>query len=114
MHIETWWQQSGHKHECFRRYPIHNNSNNVNPVLNDNNVNTVLVQVTTTTTTAASPAQAIFPIQGIQPLGHLDVKENIADNWKTFKQQWNNYAIIMNIHQQPEAYKVAVSSLYRA
>ena len=69
---------------------------------------TAPVQLTTTTTTAASPAQAIFPMQGIHPPGHLDVKGNIADNWKSFKQQWSNYAVITNIHQQPEAYKVAL------
>ena len=66
--------------------------------------------VTTTSTTAsvASPAQIAFPIQGIHPPTHLDVKENIAENWKTFKQAWGNYAIIINTHQQPETYQVAL------
>lgn len=47
-------------------------------------------------------------IQGIHPPAPLDTKHNIADNWKTFKQAWENYSIIMNIDSQPEAYKVAL------
>ena len=70
----------------------------------------ITLQATTTSTTAsvASPAQIAFPIQGIHPPTHLDVKENVAENWKTFKQAWGNYAIIMNIHQQPETYQLAL------
>lgn len=70
----------------------------------------ITLQATTTSTAAsvASPAQIAFPIQGIHPPTHLDVTENIAENWKTFKQPWGNYAIIMNIHQQPETYQVAL------
>lgn len=70
----------------------------------------ITLQATTTSTAAsvASPAQIAFPIQGIHPPTHLDVTENIAENWKTFKQAWGNYAIIMNIHQQPETYQVAL------
>ena len=45
---------------------------------------------------------------GIQPPRPLDVKGNIADNWKAFKQAWSNYAIIMNVNTQPESYKVAL------
>ena len=68
----------------------------------------ITLQATTTSTTAsvASPAQIAFPIQGIHPPTHLDVKENVAENWKTFKQAWGNY--IMNIHQQPETYQLAL------
>jgi len=63
---------------------------------------------TTTSTTAVSPAQIAFPIQGIHLLSHLIVKDNVAENWKTFKQAWGNYTIIMNIHQHPETYQVAL------
>ena len=63
---------------------------------------------TSTTTSVASPAPIAFPIQGIHPPSHLNIKENITENWKTFKQAWSNYAIIMNIHKQPETYKVAL------
>ena len=38
----------------------------------------------------------------------MDVKENITENWKTFKQAWHNYLIIMNVSQQPETYQVAL------
>ena len=47
-------------------------------------------------------------IQGIHPPAQLNTKSNIAENWKTFKQSWQNYSIIMNIDNQPEAYKVAL------
>ena len=67
-----------------------------------------MATTTSTTASVASPAPIAFPLQGIHPPRHLDIKENIAENWKTFKQAWSNYAIIMNIHQQPETYKVAL------
>ena len=65
---------------------------------------------TVATPSIAPPAMAnnISPIQGIHPPRPLDVKGNVADNWKTFKQVWQNYAIIMNITLQPKAYKVAL------
>ena len=69
-------------------------------------------QTTGTTNTTPivvnSSSSAAFPIQGIQPPRPLDVKGNIADNWKAFKQAWSNYAIIMNVNTQPESYKVAL------
>ena len=69
--------------------------------------------VTTTSTTASvvSPAPTAFPIRGIHLPSHLDAKEDIAENWKTFKQAWSNkilYAIIMNIHKQPNTYQVSL------
>ena len=53
-------------------------------------------------------ASNISPVQGIHPPRPLDVKGNVADNWKTFNQAWQNCAIIMKITSQPEAYKVAL------
>ena len=75
-----------------------------------NRTSPITLQATTTSTTAsvASPAQIAFPIQGIHPPTHLDLKEKVAENWRTFKQAWGNYAIIMNIHQQPETYQLAL------
>ena len=67
-----------------------------------------MATTTSTTSSVASAAPIAFPMQGIHPPSHLDVKENIAENWKTFKQAWSNYAIIMNIHQQLETFKVAL------
>ena len=45
-------------------------------------------------------------IQGIAPPEKLQTKGNIAENWKTFKQVWTNYAIITNLDKQSEHYKV--------
>ena len=95
--IVTWWQ--------WPKDPImsttESTSTNITPL--------ITLQVTTrTTASVASPAQIAFPIQGIHLPTHLDVKENISENWKTFKQAWGNYATIMNIHQQTETYQVAL------
>jgi hypothetical protein len=53
-------------------------------------------------------ATAQPPIQGILPPEKLQTKGNIAENWKTFKQVWTNYAIITNLDKQTEQYKVAL------
>ena len=90
--IVTWWQRS--------KDPIMSTTESASTNLTP--------PTTSTTASVASPAPITFPIQGIHPPTHLDVKENIAENWKTFKQAWGNYAIIMNIHQQPETYQVAL------
>ncbi len=34
--------------------------------------------------------------------------KSIVDNWKLFKQKWNNYAIITNLKAQPAEYQVAL------
>ena len=47
-------------------------------------------------------------INGILPPEKLDIKGNIVENWKTFKQMWSNYAIIMNIGSQSQQYQVAL------
>jgi hypothetical protein len=47
-------------------------------------------------------------LPGIKPPGILDIQTNPADNWKTYKQIWQNYAIITNLNAQPDAYKVAL------
>lgn len=47
-------------------------------------------------------------IHGIHTPAPLDTKTNTAENWKTFKESWENYSIIMNI--KPEAFKVVCSS----
>ena len=54
----------------------------------------------------ASPALTMLP--GIKSPGKLDLRTNIVDNWKTYKQTWNNYAIITNLNVQPEEYQLAL------
>jgi len=36
------------------------------------------------------------------------IKGNIAENWKSFKQMWSNYSVIMSVDSKPELYKVAL------
>ena len=47
-------------------------------------------------------------VHGIVPPEKLQTKGNIAENWKTFKQVWTNYAIITNLDKQTEKYRVAL------
>ena len=74
----------------------------------------------TTGTSAASQASPPLPsqpsvamqaaplIQGITPPKPLDTTTNIAENWKQFKEIWENYAIITNLTAQKEQYRVAL------
>ena len=52
--------------------------------------------------------QAAPLIQGIMPPKPLDTTSNITENWKQFKQIWENYAIITNLTAQTEQYRVAL------
>ena len=52
--------------------------------------------------------QAAPLIQGIIPPKPLDTTTNITENWKQFKQIWENYAIITNLTVQTEQYRVAL------
>ena len=53
-------------------------------------------------------AMAMTP--GIMPPEKLNVTstENMAENWKVWKQMWNNYVIIAKLGTQPPEYKVAL------
>ena len=56
---------------------------------------------------AATTAHTL-PINGILPPEKLNIKGNIAENWKAFKQMWSNYAVITNIGSQSQQYQVAL------
>ena len=58
----------------------------------------------------APQASATAPIiQGITPPKALNITHgNIAENWKNYKQVWQNYAIITNLKAQTEQYRVAL------
>ena len=45
---------------------------------------------------------------GIMPPGKLVTTENVADNWKVWKQMWSNYKIIAQLEMQPPVFKVAL------
>ncbi|CAB4039641.1 Hypothetical predicted protein [Paramuricea clavata] len=48
-------------------------------------------------------------IHGIQPPTGLDLKSrNKAENWKAYKQRWENYIIVTQLDKQPEEYRVAL------
>ncbi len=58
----------------------------------------------------APQASATAPIiQGITLPKALNITHgNIAENWKNYKQVWQNYAIITNLKAQTEQYSVAL------
>ena len=39
---------------------------------------------------------------------NLNLKDNVIENWKSYKQRWKNYAIVANLVRQPEPFKVAL------
>ena len=36
-------------------------------------------------------------LAGIKPPSNLNVKENLTENWKSYKQRWESYAIVANL-----------------
>lgn len=56
--------------------------------------------------TSSTTANPVF--QGITPPGPLKINGEIADNWKTYKQIWENYSIITNLKNQSQEYQVAL------
>ena len=49
------------------------------------------------------------PVPGIKaPPPLICEAKHIVDNWKLFKQKWNNYAIITDLKVQPAEYQVAL------
>ena len=54
-------------------------------------------------------AVAPGPVAGLRPPQPLNVTDtNMAENWRLFRQKWQNYAVITNLHQQPRAYQVGL------
>ena len=53
-------------------------------------------------------APAPKPIQGIRAPHVLNVEGNVQENWKIFKQKWNNYVVITNLEAQTRQYKTAL------
>lgn len=47
-------------------------------------------------------------LAGIKPPSNLNLKDNITENWKSYKQRWENYAIVANLAAQPERFKTAL------
>ena len=54
------------------------------------------------------PGMASAANVAVKPLTKLHLRENTSKNWKTYKQQWQNYAIVANLHTQPEEYQVTL------
>ena len=44
----------------------------------------------------------------IKPPMKLNLRENTSENWKTYKQQWQNYALVIRLATEPDDYQVAL------
>ena len=47
------------------------------------------------------------PIAGITPPGHLKVRDNLAQNWKEWKQLLQAYEVVARLDREPDAYRIA-------
>ena len=56
----------------------------------------------------AAPAAIVAPVSGIRPPMALCIEANLAENWRSFKQKWQNYAIITNLDKQTAKCQVAL------
>jgi len=56
----------------------------------------------------ACTADSNVPVSGLRAPQALNVVNNLAENWRLFKQKWRNYAIITNLSQQAREYQVAL------
>ena len=54
---------------------------------------------------ASAPA---FRRPQVSPPQPLEIEGDRADNWKIWKQRWENYCIITGLNNQPEDYKCAI------
>ena len=54
---------------------------------------------------ASAPA---FRRPQVSPPQPLEIEGDRADNWKIWKQRWENYCIITGLNSQPEDYKCAI------
>ena len=54
-----------------------------------------------------APAPA-FRRPQVSPPQPLEIEGDRADNWKIWKQRWDNYCIITGLNSQPEDYKCAI------
>ena len=71
-----------------------------------------------TSSSSSSPSETLAPPPppgipntpnvAVKPPSKLMLRENAAENWKTYKQQWHNYAIVANLAAQTEEYQVAL------
>ena len=50
------------------------------------------------------PGMASAANVAVKPLTKLNLQENTSKDWKMYKQQWQNYAIVTNLAIQAEEY----------
>lgn len=48
------------------------------------------------------------PVSGVKPPAPLAIDTHMAENWRLFKQKWNNYAILTGLETQKRQYQVAL------
>ena len=55
-----------------------------------------------------APAAAPQPVSGIRPPPPLTTETNVTENWKIFRQKWENYSVITNLTSQAREYQMAL------
>lgn len=56
----------------------------------------------------AENEENLMPVAGIRPPQPLCTDSNVSENWRAFKQKWQNYAVITNLPKQTKQYQVAL------
>ena len=93
MRIEAWWQRRSHRFQCPTRKKL--NYRGIGG----------LTSFTSFAVSAERRNSSCSSYTRYPPPKPLDTTTNIAENWKQFKQIWENYAIITNLTEQ---YRVAL------
>ena len=61
-----------------------------------------------TTQEPTAPMPSLQTLTGINPPDKLSMTGNAAENWKIWKQRWNNYVIVAGLTAQSPSYKIAL------
>ena len=66
------------------------------------------VQIETTPAPIPVPEPHVaLLVHGLKPPGKLNTSGNLAENWKCYKQVWDNYSLISGLNSRTDKYKVA-------
>ena len=78
------------------------------PNMSTSNASTPSTSTQSTSTPSTSTPSTSRSHLRVSPPGPLCVASNIAENWKLWKQMWDNYAILTGLDTHPMQYQVAL------
>ena len=53
-------------------------------------------------------ATPTVPLPGVSPPPHLKLSDNVAENWRMWKQMWTNYSIVAGLVSRPPDFQIAL------